>query len=189
MVDDNIPFDAIQIKKFLCVHERSFRMCHPMKMIPCPLCMGMPVVQKQIMQHSRTRCWPCIQSKCLTPDIIIVRNMKTVLITVCHSMMRIKLHSQHYRMGCNIFDAFIKLFKFFLLLLRCFSFLIYHLIQLSFSVIFPFWLPSFFSAVFFFPAYFKYTKISFVPPHSFLKNSLWFCDVSVIHIVSFKFLV
>ena len=29
-----------------------------------------------------------------------------------------------------------------------------------------------FSAVFLFPAYFKYTKISFVPPHSFLKNSL-----------------
>ena len=70
---------------------------------------GVPVVEKEVVQHSCARRGNRIQMEKTAPAIVAESHVETVLIAVCMSVVRVQFHAQHHGMARNVLDAGIEI--------------------------------------------------------------------------------
>lgn len=104
MVNNDILLRLIQPEVLFCIAVCLFWVCQPMKMVPRPGRMSMPVIQEQIVEHPRSRRRTCIQMKHAAQPVIIISHIQAMPVAAGFSVVRIFLHVLYYGMFRNILD-------------------------------------------------------------------------------------
>ena len=93
MLYDHILLQRRQIEMLLRISQSHSWVGETMEMFSRHGSMGMPVVQKKIMEHPCPGCRPGVEPQCLTDPVIIICHIHAVLITGRITMMRIVFHT------------------------------------------------------------------------------------------------
>lgn len=97
MIQDNVLFRPVELKMPVGMEKGSSWVREPMKTLACVTGVRVPVIQEQVMQHSRPGSRNVVQTEGAAPFIIDVGYVAAVVITIRSSMMRVVLHPQDDR--------------------------------------------------------------------------------------------
>lgn len=91
------------------VAEGGVRMSQSVKSVSGFFGMGVPVIQKEIVEHTRSCRRFAVELKRAAPFVVKVSHMAAVVVTVCFSVVGKLLHALHCRMIYNVPDTAVKL--------------------------------------------------------------------------------
>lgn len=109
MSENHILLDRVQIKKLHRMSVGAFWMGHTVEAVACFSGVGMPVIEKHIVEHAAPCGRACVKLEEPAQHIVVVGHMEAVLITARMPVVGVQLHAQHDRVICDVADTFVEI--------------------------------------------------------------------------------